>query len=55
MIVMGHTRNINMPKELHAKLKKQAKKKGLSGERAGSYIYGTLDKVEKKLYKRKKN
>ena len=37
-----------MPEWLHKKLKRQAKKKGLSGERAGAYIYGTLNKYEKK-------
>jgi hypothetical protein len=33
-----------MPKELHKKLKKQAKKKGYKGERAKRYIYGTMQK-----------
>ena len=42
-----------MPKELHDKLKRQAKKKGLKGKRAEKYVYGTLQKVEKA--KRKKS
>lgn len=41
-----------MPKKVHRKLSKQAKKKGLTGERKNAYVYGTLDKIEKK--KRKK-
>lgn len=35
-----------MPKELHNKLKRQARKKGLTGERADAYVYGTMAKVE---------
>lgn len=34
-----------MPKELEAKLKKQASKKGLTGERKNAFIYGTLRKT----------
>ncbi len=34
-----------MPKELEDKLKKQASKQGLSGERAGAYVYGTMRKT----------
>lgn len=33
-----------MPKELEKKLKREAKKKGLKGERADKYVYGTLRK-----------
>jgi hypothetical protein len=36
-----------MPKELEKKLKKQAKKKGLSKKRTGAYVYGTMRKVQK--------
>jgi len=45
-----------MPKALHRKLKKKAEEKGLTGERKNAYIFGTLDKVEKKktLYRRNK-
>ena len=34
-----------MPKKLERKLKKQAKKKGLSKKRAAAYVYGTLRKT----------
>jgi hypothetical protein len=34
-----------MPKELEAKLGRQAAKKGLSGERRDAYIYGTMRKT----------
>jgi len=37
-----------MPKKLHAKLKRKARKKGYIGERAKAYIYGTLAKIERK-------
>ena len=33
-----------MPKELEKKLKAEAKKKGLKGDRANAYVYGTLRK-----------
>jgi hypothetical protein len=36
-----------MPKELHDKLVREARKKGLTGDRAKAYVYGTLQKVEK--------
>ena len=31
-----------MPKALEKKLKKEAKAKGLRGERADAYVYGTM-------------
>jgi len=34
-----------LPKKLHEKLKKQARKKGLKGKRKAAYIYGTLRKT----------
>jgi hypothetical protein len=34
-----------MPKKLEKELKAQARKKGLKGERADAYIYGTLRKT----------
>jgi len=34
-----------MPKELEAKLGRQATKKGLTGERRDAYIYGTMRKT----------
>lgn len=43
-----------MPKKLHAKLKKTAKKKGLKGERAKKYVHGTMASLEKKTKKRLK-
>lgn len=33
-----------MPKKEEAKLKRQATKKGLTGERKNAYVYGTLRK-----------
>ncbi len=44
-----------MPKELKIKLKKQARKKGYTGERADRYVYGTMNKIlgeTKKVRKR---
>jgi hypothetical protein len=37
-----------MPKKLHDKLKRKAKKKGLTGDRKNAYIYGPLGKGGKK-------
>ena len=34
-----------MPKALEKALKSQARKKGLKGDRANAYIYGTLRKT----------
>jgi hypothetical protein len=34
-----------MPKAMEAALRKQARKKGLKGDRANAYIYGTLRKT----------
>lgn len=31
-----------MPKKMEEKLKKQAEKKGLKGDRKNAYIYGTM-------------
>lgn len=36
-----------MPKAVERKLKKQAKKLGLSKKRTGAYVYGTLAKIKK--------
>ena len=41
-----------MPKKVHEKLEKEAKKKGLKGEKKDAYIYGTLNKIEKSKKKR---
>jgi len=34
-----------MPKKMEAALKREAKKKGLTGKRAGAYVYGALRKT----------
>lgn len=34
-----------MPKQLEAKLKREAASKGLTGERADAYTYGTMSKL----------
>jgi len=34
-----------MPIKIERKLKKEAKKKGLSKERTGAYVYGTMRKL----------
>jgi hypothetical protein len=34
-----------MPKKMEKALKKAAKKKGLSKERAGAFVYGTMRKA----------
>ena len=36
-----------MPKALHDKLAKGARKKGLKGKDADAYIYGTMAEIEK--------
>lgn len=41
-----------MPKALHRKLMLQAIEKGLSGEKKNSYVYGTLQEIEKKMGKK---
>lgn len=35
-----------MPKALHDRLAREAKKKGLKGDRKNAFIYGTLSKIE---------
>ena len=37
-----------MPKKLHSKLEKQASKMGLTGKKKDAYVYGTMQKAEKK-------
>jgi len=37
-----------MPKKAHDALEREAKRKGLTGERKDRYVYGTLQKIEKK-------
>lgn len=43
-----------MPKEFEKQLKKEAKAKGLKGERADAYVYGTMRKMGWKPKKEKK-
>ena len=43
-----------MPKAIHDKLVKQAEKKGIKGAQKDAYIYGTLNKIEKKKKNKKK-
>ena len=43
-----------MPKALHDKLMKQARKMGLVGWNMDKYVYGTMAKVEKKKTAKKK-
>ena len=43
-----------MPKWLHKKLKKGAKKKGLKGKKAAAYIYSVLEKHKKGVKRRHK-
>lgn len=47
--------SLKMPKKLHEKLKRQADKKGLTGEARRRYIYGTLQRIEEKIKKKSKN
>lgn len=37
-----------MPVKLERKLKREAKKKGLSEKRMNAYVYGTLNKLKKR-------
>lgn len=37
-----------MPKKLEKQLKEEAKKKGLAGDAADRYVYGTLNKPKQK-------
>jgi hypothetical protein len=43
-----------MPKKMEAGLKREAKKKGLKGERADAYVFGTLRKTGWQPTKKKK-
>lgn len=44
-----------MPKEVEDKLKKQARKQGLKGDRFNAYVWGTMRKMEDAMAgKRKK-
>lgn len=43
-----------MPKKIERKLKAQAKKKHLTGKRANAYVYGTMNKIEKRKKKKRR-
>lgn len=43
-----------MPKKLEQQLKRQARKKGLKGEDADAYVYGTLRETGWKPKKKKR-
>ena len=34
-----------MPKKVESKLKREASKKGLTGQRKDAYVYGTMNKL----------
>jgi len=36
-----------MPKKIEEKLKREANKKGLKGDRKNAYVYGTMNKIKK--------
>lgn len=42
-----------MPKKLEEKLRREAAKKGLKGDRKDRYVYGTLAKLKKRKDKYK--
>lgn len=44
-----------MPVKEEKMLKAQAKKKGLKGERANAYVYGTMQKIKEARSKKRKN
>lgn len=43
-----------MPKRLHDALEKEGRKRGYTGERLRSFVYGTMTNMKKKLRGRKK-
>lgn len=43
-----------MPKKMEKELKKEARKKGLKGERADAYVYGTMRKTGWKPKRKKR-
>lgn len=44
-----------MPKEMERRLKREAKKKGLSKKRAAAYVYGTMMKTGWRPSRRKRS
>lgn len=43
-----------MPKAMHRALERQARKKGIKGERKKRYVFGTMAKAKAKAKKKKK-
>lgn len=43
-----------MPKKVEKALKKAAKKRGMKGERADAFVYGTMKNMEKRRRKKKR-
>lgn len=43
-----------MPKKEEDKLKNQARKKGLKGDAFDAYVYGTMNKIEKRRKAKRK-
>ena len=37
-----------MPEKLHRELSRRAGKLGLTGDRRGAYVFGTINKIEKR-------
>jgi hypothetical protein len=54
VVYFEYGRGVEMPKALHNKLKRQAKKKGLTGEREDAYVYGTMTNIQKAKKRRSK-
>lgn len=42
-----------MPKAVHDRLLKEARKKGLTGKRKNAYVYGTLQRIEQRMRSKK--
>jgi len=43
-----------MPKKLHDRLSREARRKGLTGEKFDAYVYGTMNKIESRHKKKRK-
>lgn len=43
-----------MPKELETRLRREAKRKGLKGDRQKAYVYGTMNRITGDAYSDKK-
>jgi hypothetical protein len=51
-LTSSSTGGSTLPKALHDKLERQARKKGFKGKRADRYVYGTMNKIKKKKKKK---